>query len=203
MWRKKQESLQPEHLVFDVLTDPGSQPSPIHNDVADTHVEELPGDDEQSTLFAGAKPVRRVVTAKKVSSDWVDVSGLTQAGMFGYGSVEMGIPETFEDCFVESKPSVRTEDGKKVWLCIFSTPPDLWHQEKRWVHARTTDLNFMEEIKKEKLRLGDYANVTGIMDSNSMRPISKGENEKRVIYMKLTGVTRIIPHDSAKKKIIP
>src|SRR5260370_37896131 len=108
MPRKKQETLQPEHSLFDVLTDPGSQPLSIHNDVADTHVEELQGDVEPTPLVAGAKPARRVVTAKKVSSEPLDVSALTQQCRFEE-SEQVKIIK-LEDSFVVAKPTARKED---------------------------------------------------------------------------------------------
>ncbi len=203
MARKKQETLQPGYSLFDVLTDPGSQPSPIHSDVADTHVEELPGDVEPTPLFADAKPARRMVTAKNVSSEPLDVSALTQPGMFG--EIEQVKIIKLEECFVVAKPTARKDDetGLKTWLCIFITPPDLWHGGDVLVHARTTNREIMKMAQETKLRPGDYVSVTGIVTSDEKeKPMSKGEMKKQVIYLNLTGLSKPFRSPQTKENIL-
>lgn len=207
MPRKKQETLQPGHSLFDVLTDPRSQPSPIHSDVADTHVEELPGNVEQSPLFADAKPARRVVTAKNVSSEPLDVSALTQTEMFeDTGQLEI---RTIADCFVTRNPFIE-ETEKKVhgkiikrreWKCTFISPPDLWHLDNpAIVHVTAIDPETIEHAKAAKLQRGNYAKIKGKVVSESLQPMGKNAEPRQITHLILTEIVSVERLSSAKTK---
>jgi len=128
--------------------------------------------------------------ARSAASSPVPLSALApaleQPDMFA--SEEEQTVQTKELCLVVSRPTVTTtiKNKKRVkeWLCVFTTPPDLWHQDsEEWVHATTNTQEGVTMAQHAKLKPGMLATLTGVITSTRVEDKAPGQKTRHITFM--------------------
>jgi hypothetical protein len=110
---------------------------------------------------------------------------------------------TFENVLTMAAPIIQTVKGKKEWTCMFTAPPDLWHQDRNeLIHARARDEEVVKMASRARLQAGDFVTLTGIVTQE--QELMRAGKPTKLTYVNLTeirpGLRASSPKNSTVKK---